>query len=88
MANITQYNVTVDIDVDVSDFYDECSYTEKKQLVEYLVEDGFASGSSEEIEKENLQDITYKKALDKLYSKRIYLTLQEEQFIIDLSNKY
>ena len=90
MARISQWGVEVDIDVDVDveDFYDECSTGEKKQLVEYLAEDGFIPGYSPEVGENNLQDITYKNALDKLYSKRIYLTLEEEQFIIKLSNKY
>jgi hypothetical protein len=90
MARISQWGVAVDVDVDVDvdDFYDECSTGEKKQLVKYLAEDGFVPGYSPEVGQENLQDITYKKALDKLHFKRIYLTLEEEQFILNLSNKY
>ena len=90
MARISQWGVEVDIDVDVDieEIYDECSTREKKQLVRCLAEDGFVPGYSPEVGEQNLQDITYKNALDKLHSKRIYLTLEEEQFIINLSNKY
>jgi hypothetical protein len=90
MPDIRQYGVEVDvdIDIDVDDFYNECSDAERKELVKYLAEDGYVPRDSPEVGEENLQDITYKQALDKLYSKRIYLTLEEEQFIIKLSNKY
>ena len=90
MARVTQWGVEVDvdIDIDVEDFYDDCSTGEKKQLVRYLTEDGFIPGYSPEVGEDNLQDITYKKALDKLHTKRIYLTLEEEQFILNLANKF
>jgi hypothetical protein len=90
MPRISQWGVEVDVDVDVDidEIYDECSNGEKEQLVEYLAEDGFIPGYSPEVGEDNLQDITYKQALDKLHTKRIYLTLEEEQFIINLSNKY
>ena len=90
MPRISQWGVEVDvdIDVDVEEFYNDCSDKEKKELVEYLIEDDFIPEQIVQTREDNLMDLTYKNALDKLYSKRIYLTLEEEQFIINLANKY
>lgn len=90
MPRISQWGVEVDvdIDVDVAELYGDCSDKEKKELAQYLVEDGFIPGYSEQTGEDNLMDETYKNALTKLYSKRIYLTLEEEQFLINLANKY
>ena len=90
MPSISQWGVEVDvdIDVDVAELYGDCSDREKKELAGYLIEDGFIPGKSTQVGEDNIQDITYKEALNKLYSKRIYLTLEEEQFLINLANKY
>jgi hypothetical protein len=90
MPRISQWGVEVDvdIDIDVADFYGDCSDREKKELAGYLIEDHFIPGQTEQVGEDNLMDVTYKEALNKLYSKRIYLTLEEEQFIINLANKY
>lgn len=90
MPRISQWGVEVDvdIDVDVAEFYGDCSDKEKEELAGYLVEDGFIPGQSNQVGEDNLMDITYKEALNKLYSKRIYLKLEEEQFLINLANKY
>ena len=90
MPTFTEYGIEVDADIEVSvnEFYEECTDREKKELAEYLIEDGFIPGRTEQVGEDNLMDITYKEALNKLYNKRIYLTLEEEQFIINLANKY
>ena len=76
-----------EIDIDPWEYVQECSKAEIKELIEALRN----KQNPESVminDDDNLIDITYKKALDKLYSKRIYLTLEEEQFIINLANKY
>jgi len=90
MPRISQWGVEVDvdIDVDVAEFYGDCSDKEKEELAQYLIEDGFIPGKSTQVGEDTLQDTTYKEALNKLYSKRVYLTLEEEQFLINLANKY
>ena len=90
MPRISQWGVEVDVDldIDVAEFYDDCSDREKEELAGYLIEDGFIPGQTNQVGEDNILDITYKEALNKLYSKRIYLTLDEEQFLINLANKY
>jgi hypothetical protein len=78
---------TAEIDIDPWDYVRECSRADIKELIEALKEE-VGSRVLVDDDADNVLDISYKEALDKLYSKRIYLTLQEEQFILNLSNKY
>lgn len=80
-----------DIDIDPSDFVDKCSSSEIEELIDILIKDGYLKRTARpvsETEEDNLMDSTYKNAIEKLLDKRIYLTLEEEQFIINLANKY
>lgn len=90
MPSITQYDVSVDVDVDVEvgDFVGSCNKREIKELIEILEEDGYLPKKAETVGKDNLLDIEYKNALDKLYTQRIYLTLEEEEFIKQLANRF
>jgi len=76
-----------EIDIDPWEYVRECSRAEIKELIQALKEEEGARVLVDD-DADNLLDVSYKQALDKLYSKRIYLTLEEEQFIINLSNKY
>jgi hypothetical protein len=86
MPIITQYT-DIDIDIDVSDFVAECSEREIKHLVKILQKEGYLTPDNIINNSDNILDIEYKTALNKLYNKRIYLTLDEEQFIKQLANK-
>ena len=80
-----------DIDIDPSDFVDACDRQEIQELIDVLIEDGYIKQTARpvsESREDNLMDLTYKNAIEKLLDKRIYLTLEEEQFIINLANKY
>lgn len=77
-----------DLDIDPSDFIDGCSRREIQELIDILVEDGYINQTAASSREDNLMDITYKEALDKLQGRRLYLTLKEEQFIINLANKF
>ena len=76
-----------EIDIDPWEYVQECSRAEIKELIQALKEQEGARALIDD-DADNLLDVSYKQALDKLYSKRIYLTLEEEQFILTLSNKY
>tara|TARA_R110000822_G_scaffold24150_5_gene73846 strand:- start:3961 stop:4209 length:249 start_codon:yes stop_codon:yes gene_type:complete len=80
-------DLTAEIDIDPWEYVRECSRREIKELIEALKEEVGAKVLIDD-DADNVLDITYKEALGKLYSKRIYLTLEEEEFIINLANKY
>jgi hypothetical protein len=91
MPSFTKYGepveVDVDIEIEVGEFYDETSHGDRIALAQYLTEDGYLTEAGPSPRTDNILDKQYKEALDKLYTKRIYLTLEEEQFIIDLANR-
>lgn len=79
-----------DIDISPSDFVDSCDRQEIQELIDILIEDGYLNSTARpvsETQEDNLMDLTYKKAIEKLLDKRVYLTLEEEQFILNLANK-
>lgn len=90
MPTVRQWGVEVDVDieVDVEEFYNDCSDKEKEELAKYLIEDGFIPGQSNQVGEDNINDIMYKEALNKLYSRRISLSLEEEEFLMNLANKF
>jgi hypothetical protein len=78
-----------DIDIDPSEFVYACNKYEIGELIEALIDDGYIDEPIvTEPDRDNLIDISFKEALSKLQHKRIYLTLEEEQFIINLANKF
>jgi endo-1,4-beta-mannosidase len=93
MPNFRMYGVEVDvgIDINVDEFLDNCSEKDIEDVIIWLkdndyIEDNNASipGNSDD----NIMDITYKNALNKLYNKRVNLSLEEEEFLINLANKF
>ena len=82
--------VDVDVDIDVDEFLDDCSDRDIKSVIEWLkdndhLEDNIMISSNTT---DNILDIEYKRAISKLYNKRINLSLEEEQFLINLTNKF
>lgn len=94
MPNITVYGieteVDVDVDIDVDEFLDDCSDKEIQEVVEWLKDEGHLEDNNARTPvdpTDNIMDIAYKEAINKLYNKRINLSLEEEEFIINLANK-
>ena len=87
MANITQYNVEVDVDIDVDDFLNKCSSWEIEEVIKWLKDNGeLPVGSILEREK-NLMDLEWDKIILKLQLNRIQLTLSEEELIKSIVNR-
>lgn len=93
MPNFRMYGVEVDVnvDVDVDEFLEDCSEKDIKDVIEWLKDNEYLediNGNIPGSSPDNTMDITYKNALSKLYNKRINLSLEEEQFILNLANKF
>ena len=93
MPSFISYGVEVDVDVDVDidEFLEECSDKEIQKVVEWLKDEGHLEDNNARTPvdpTDNIMDIAYKEAINKLYNKRINLSLEEEEFIINLANKY
>ena len=92
MPSFISYGVEddVDVDVDIDEFLEECSDKEIQKVVEWLKDEGHLEDDNARIPgdpTDNIMDIAYKEAINKLYNKRINLSLEEEEFIINLVNK-
>jgi len=85
---------TTEIDIDPSEFFDSCTKKEKDRLVEILVEDGFIQPDQETkngnngVRKPNINDERFWDSLEHLSKCRDLLTIEEENFINNLSNKF
>lgn len=80
--------VDVDVDVDVDEFLDNCSKKEIEEVIDWLKGNDYLKTPVVVQQIDNLLDISFKEALNKLQDKRVYLTLEEEQFLINLANKF
>jgi hypothetical protein len=87
MANITQYNVEVNVDIDVDDFLNKCSSREIGEVIEWLKDNGELPVESILEREKNLMDLEWDKIILKLQLNRIQLTLSEEELIKSIVNR-
>jgi hypothetical protein len=84
---------TSEIEIDVEEFWDECSRREKNELIDLLVNEGFVklvvdSNINNEFQRPSLMEIEWNTMIDKLSLLRQRVTLEEEQDIKELVSKY
>jgi hypothetical protein len=84
---------TSEIEIDVEEFWDECSKREKNELIDLLVNEGFVrlvvdSSINNEFQRPSLMEIEWNTMIDKLSLLRQRVTLEEEQAIKELVSKY
>jgi hypothetical protein len=82
------------VEIDPSEFVDSCSKTEKNRLVEILIEDGHiqpdqdTKNNNKGVRKPNTNDQIFWDNLEHLSMCRDLLSIEEENFINNLSNKF
>jgi hypothetical protein len=85
---------STEVDIDPSEFIDACSKRERDRLIEILEEDGYIQSSTETlannngVRRPNINDEIFWDALKVLMKSRHLLTLEEEQTIIKISDKF
>lgn len=85
---------TAEVDIDPSEFIDSCSKREKERLIEILVEDGDIEPTQADknkgsgVRRPNINDQTFWDSLDKLSKCRDLLSIEEENFINNLAEKF
>jgi hypothetical protein len=79
-----------EIDIDVDEFWNECSIWERGELADLVIEEGLAQeiDGHKYVEDESLLGIEWKKTIDKLLTLRQRLTIEEEELIKSIVNKY
>lgn len=71
------------------EFYYSCTTTDKQMLAKFLIEDGFISENETPIKiNDSINDIIFKENLKTLFEKRHLLTLEEQNFINNLANRF
>jgi len=78
-----------EVEVDVDDFLSSCSQSEIKELIEALQEDGWLV--KEKVTKEDsmsVMDEEWLTVIQKLHTLRLRLSVEEEQIIKDIVNRY
>jgi hypothetical protein len=85
-----EFNTYVDVDVD--EFWIECSIGEKEALINLLVEDGWVvrtspKGTTLHQNQPSLPDILWMEMINKISVSRFQLTKEEEEFVEKLYNR-
>jgi len=78
-----------EVEVDVDDFLSSCSQSEIKELIEALQEDGWLV--KEKVTKEesmSVMDEEWLTVIQKLHTLRLRLSVEEEQTIKEIVNRY
>jgi hypothetical protein len=85
---------TAEVDIDPSEYLDSCSKSEKQELIKWLIEDGdiepdqSTKNGNNGVRKPNINDQIFWDSLDKLAKCRDLLSIEEENFINNLANKF
>ena len=84
---------SAEIDIYVDEFWNECSRSEKNELIDLLVEEGHVirvpnSNLDDEKQKPSLMEIEWNDMIDKLSDLRQRISIEEEQTIKALVEKY
>ncbi len=85
---------TAEVDIDPSEFVESCNQRELKRLVEILEEDGYIQPDQEikstnnGVRRPNVNDQTFWESLERLAKCRDLLSIEEENFINKLGEKF
>lgn len=76
------------ISIELSEIYDDLSKSEKKELVEWLKEDGYIVTPINGISSPNYTDNQFDEALAAMSGKRHMMTVEEEFLILNIAQKF
>lgn len=79
------------IDIDPSEYLYSCSDREIKELIDCLIEDGHIQSkcvASKNNEQKNILDLEWDEIINKLSLNRLSLTIDDEEIIKKISNRF
>lgn len=81
--------ITLDVDIDIDEFLSNCSKKDIQYIIECLIEDGHLDKKvlDKDKIKLNIVDDEWESSLNKLKTRRHQLSIGEENYIINLSNR-
>jgi hypothetical protein len=82
-----------DLDIEPHEFVDSCSRSERRELIDYLIEGGHISKErglnlSNGVKNPNINDELYLSSLNVLSKSRHLLSIEEEEMINKLAEKF
>lgn len=80
-------NIYENIHISVGDFYGECSGTDIDTLIKLLQQDGHITQEAIDNDSSTISE-EYSKAILKLKYLRKFISIEDEQKIIEIANKY
>ena len=87
MPSFSKYvNVEVDLDLDIDDILWELDNREKKELVERLIEDGYALKLT--LDSESLSEWEFNKTITKIADNRLRLTPEEDAILKKIADRF
>ena len=84
-------DIEVGVDIDIDEFLDRCNNSEKDELIDALIEDGYLKKDC----RKNYEEVDHSpteaqfiEAIDKLRNKWNMLSQEEEQLILNIANRF
>jgi succinate dehydrogenase flavin-adding protein (antitoxin of CptAB toxin-antitoxin module) len=88
MPKFSEYVETeAELDISVSDFYDELNHKEVKELINILIEEDYIK-RNDVVEDESIYEWEFNKMIKKITDNRVMLTAEEEELLKKISDRF
>jgi succinate dehydrogenase flavin-adding protein (antitoxin of CptAB toxin-antitoxin module) len=88
MPRFSEYVETeAELDISVSDFYDELNHKEVKELIDILIEEDYIK-RNDVVEDESIYEWEFNKMIKKITDNRVMLTAEEEELLKKISDRF
>ena len=88
MPRFSDYIETeAELDISVSDFFDELNHKEVQELIDILIEEDYIKGESV-VGEESIYEWEFNKMIKKITDNRVMLTAEEEELLKKISDRF
>jgi succinate dehydrogenase flavin-adding protein (antitoxin of CptAB toxin-antitoxin module) len=88
MPKFSEYVETeAELDISVSDFFNELNHKEVKELINILIEEDFIK-RNDVVEDESIYEWEFNKMIKKITDNRVMLTAEEEELLKKISDRF
>ena len=88
MPKFLEYVETeAELDISVSDFFNELNHKEVKELINILIEEDFIK-REDVVEDESIYEWEFNKMIKKITDNRVMLTAEEEELLKKISDRF
>jgi hypothetical protein len=88
MPRFVEYVETeAELDISVSDFFNELNHKEVKELINILIEEDYIK-RNDVVEEESIYEWEFNKMIKKITDNRVMLTVEEENLLKKISDRF